>query len=70
MEMRETREIFVRLQWHGNAFVTLISDVSGLIHKYNNHRIIRLTLVPSSTTSALVLTLINTAQLGFYHCTL
>ena len=47
------------VQWHGETFVTLISEASGLIHEYNNHMIIQLTLAPSSTTSSLVLTLPN-----------
>ena len=48
-------------------------EVSGLIHQYNNHMTIQLTLTPSSTTSALVLLFMinfNTAQLRFYHCPL
>ena len=31
-ETRKTWEIFLLLQWHGNAFATLISEVLGSIH--------------------------------------
>ena len=109
----QTNGLVERFNWTWKCFCYIL-EVSGLIHKYNNHMIIWLALTPSSTTSAphldCVLPIVsfewlsfqyfsflsemflffyvedngilveyaysflriifNTAQLGFYHCTL
>ena len=40
------------MAWKCFCYVSEVSEVSGLIHKYNNHMIVWLALAPSLTTSA------------------